>query len=1176
MRLTKLKLAGFKSFVDPTSVHFPGALVGVVGPNGCGKSNIIDAVRWVLGESRASALRGESMQDVIFNGSTQRKPVGRASVELVFDNDQGRVGGQWSQYGEISVKRVLTREGESSYHINNIHVRRRDVVDLFLGTGLGPRAYAIIEQGMISRIIEARPEDLRLFLEEAAGITKYKERRRETENRLEDARENLFRVEDIRTELDGRILRLEGQAEVARRYRELQSRLTQRQNLLWLVRRNSARIDAERMAREVEKAITRLEAETANLRELERRAEQARERHYAAGDAQHAGQGNLYAANAEVAQLEAELRRLRESRQRLDGRLAQLGAEAGRWREQLTGAEAEMERWREMLLGAVERVAVTQGRHEEMQDRVPDLEAFHHQAQDKSLALRRDLAHAEQQLRVSEAHGVNAVRSLDALDQRRVRLADEMTGLETPDEMTLARLESEALVLDDRLAEQQSGLDAGQQQVPGLREQQRRAIEEERLAQRALTETRARHDALTQLQLRVQGSGKLGEWLRRHRLDERSPLWRVLHVEPGWETALESVLRERLAAVWAAHAEEAEQVLGDASPASFALAFAQSSPGSLATVSALEGAVPLLAYLRCEDAGWQTVLADWLASVFATENLPEVMYRRDELAPGELWVNRAGHCISRHHLGLFAPESQTHGLLERQQEIDALALRMRGLEADLARARARVAECEQAVSAAQEAMAELRRAVDLLGQQRHAVQLEMMRIDQARQRHRERRAQIERDMEEVERSAQDASLLVEQARLDATRHRELADRLHDELDQALEEERQRDAHLREVRDAAQRAAREAQEAQFSERECSGKLQELERTVAMAGGQCRRLDGELEEARRELACIDESAIEESLQDALVRRQAAEEALTACRGEAESATAQLRSLDEERLRTEQGLDPLRERIGELRLKHQAAQLNVEQAQARLDEAGADEQVLGHLLRQDLQEKGLQSEIDRLARDIADLGAVNLAALDELEEARQRKGFLDAQCTDLTTAIGTLEDAIRRIDRETRAQLQNTFDRVNEGFGALFPRLFGGGQARLILTGDEILDAGVQVMAQPPGKKNSTIHLLSGGEKALTATSLVFSMFQLNPAPFCLLDEVDAPLDDANTERFCAMVREMSAQTQFIFISHNKITMGMAQQLIGVTMQESGVSRVVEVDIEEAMRLSEEVAA
>ncbi len=1177
MRLTKLKLAGFKSFVDPTTVLVPGQLVGVVGPNGCGKSNIIDAVRWVLGESKATALRGESMQDVIFNGSGSRKPVGRASVELVFDNALGRAAGQWSQYAEIAVKRVLDRDGNSSYYLNNLQVRRRDVIDVFLGTGLGPRAYAIIEQGMISRIIEAKPEELRLFLEEAAGVTKYKERRRETENRLSDARENLLRLEDIRNELDGQVGRLEGQAEIARQYHELKARHDRRQQLLWLKKRNDARADHQRLHDEVEKSVLRLDAETAQLRELEAQVEAARVEHFAASDAMHAAQGEMYNANAEVSRLEAEITHLRDARQKLEARLIQLTTEDAHWKTQITGLETEAQRWQSLLDNAQMRAETSIARHEEAAARLPQSEDAVRSAGEAVSAARHAVNEAEQGVRLGDANRSHALRALEGYAQRRARLDIERMQLGQPDPLRLAATQEAQATAEEALQLQQEQLGELQALLPGLEQQQRNARERLQQAHRALAETRARHDALRQLQQRVEKNGgaeKLTEWLARRGLAQAAPLWRSLQVEPGWETAVEAVLRERLAALTTDRATAA-QALAEPPPALFALAL----PEGATVTGVTPSADSLRARVRCDDTALSAVLDEWLADVFVSDDLAARAVQVQN--SGASWVDRDGHRLSRHGLVLYVPDVRTHGVIERQRELEELAglLEQRAQDEDLAREAQ--SEAERALSEAQNRLATLRRNVQDAQNCAHAAQVEALKLTQAQARYEERASQIDRDLAEINAGEEAERMGMMRAEEEGADHREKLDLARARLDEAMAALSVRESALREARGQEQALAREAQEVRFTERECAGKLEDNARARETALQQLERIAEQKLAAEEERGSISDGTQQDRLQTALSARQEHEALLVVKRDALEAAGATLRGFDESRLRLEQGINPLRDRINDLRLKTQAAQLNEEQYAQRLTEMNvlgeAEEAPLLAELAQtpNLRESALQGEITRLQHEIEALGSVNLAALEELETARERKGFLDAQSADLNQAIGTLEDAIRRIDGETREQLQQTYDTVNKQFGTLFPQLFGGGEARLIMTGEEILDAGVQVMAQPPGKKNSSIHLLSGGEKALTATALVFAMFQLNPAPFCLLDEVDAPLDDTNTERFCHMVKRMSAQTQFLFISHNKIAMEMAEQLVGVTMQEQGVSRVVEVDMEEALRMTEGVA-
>jgi chromosome segregation protein len=1167
VRLTKLKIAGFKSFVEPTTVVFPSQLAGVVGPNGCGKSNIIDAVRWVLGESKASELRGESIQDVIFKGSGNRKEVGRASVELFFDNSQGRMVGQWSQYAEITVKRVLDRTGNSSYYINNLHVRRRDVIDLFLGTGLGPRAYAIIGQGMISRIIESKPEELRGFLEEAAGVTKYKERRKETEGRLEDAKENLARVDDIRGELESQVGRLEVQAEVARQYRALHEQMNRRQSLLWLKKRNDAQAEALKLERLVAEAINRVEAETATLREIEARVEQMREAHFAASDALHAAQAEMYAANSEVKRLESEIAHLHDARLRLETRLAQLDAQDQHWSGEMRRVEEEEFRWTSLLENSRERALTAAARHEEAALRLPEAEDAVKEAEAQAGEARKALNAAEQGLRLAEADRGHAVRALDNLAQRRSRIDAERANLNAPDPVQLASAQEAEAQAEAALDQSQERLATQQAHQPTLEASLRTAREALQNAHRDVTAARARPAPRVELQSRVGQGGDLSGWLADLGLKDAEPLWHALQVDAGWETAVEAVLRERLLAV-PASLETLQLALVSPPPATVALALCRAGDAKAATGDSLRAKV------RCNDARWTAVLDEWLGDVRVVDN-------DDALLSGETWrVNRAGHLATPAGLTLYAPDAKTHGVIERQREIDELAAQIAALEEAEMQAREAQGEAEAAVAAGSHSLAETRRVLQDAQRSLHAAQVEALKLTQAQARYDERASQIARDLEDIARVATEEREALLRADDEAARCREALAEARARMDATLELQRSRDTALREARALEHQLAREAQDAGYSEKECHSKLADNARAAETAKAQLAQMTTDRDAATQDLAAISDAVIQEQLQAALAVRGNQESALATRRDALEAAAAQLRGIDEERLKLEQGLQPARERINDLKLKEQAAHLNVEQYQERLIEAHVvspeDEAALTVELTPGLRDGTLQGEITRLAAEIEALGPVNLAALDELASAQERKGYLDEQSTDLATAIGTLEDAIRRIDHETREQLQETYETVNRQFGALFPELFGGGEARLILTGEEILDAGIQIMAQPPGKRNSTIHLLSGGEKALTAIALVFALFQLNPAPFCMLDEVDAPLDDSNTVRYCEMVKRMSRQTQFVFITHSKITMEMAQQLIGVTMQEQGVSRVVEVDIDEALRMTDKEAA
>ena len=1156
----------------------PGQLVGVVGPNGCGKSNIMDAVRWVLGESKASELRGESMQDVIFNGTNHRKPASRSSVELVFDNADHRAGGQWSVYEEVAVKRVLTRDGNSSYFINNQPVRRKDVQDVFLGTGLGPRAYAIIGQGTISRIIESKPEELRLFLEEAAGVSKYKERRRETENRLSDTRENLTRVEDILRELNSQLEKLEKQAEVAQQFNQLNAAVTLKQHQLWFLKSAEAQTDQEKLKADSDKAVLDLEARMADLRHLEADLEATRQAHYEAGDRLNQAQGHLYEASAEVGRLEAEIRFVVEGRQRAQSRLASLKEQQAQWQQRTIEASQALAALDAEEMGAAQQTVLLQNQLEEQSDVLPDLEDAWRQAQRAAAEQRAAVVQVQQQIQVLAAEQRSLDEQVRAAETRQERLRADKNALQTPDDTRLHNLSAQ-LEAAEMAAEMAQAQSLELQDALPERDEARRTRQAELNAQSGkYADLSARLTALKALQDKLKTDGKLAPWLAKHGLDHLAGLWTQLHIESGWENALEAALRERMGALEVSRLESVRGFVGnspqEAPPAK--LAFFTTTGGSASSAPAAAvppGLRPLVDGLRFNAGALRPLLSDWLSGCFTAPDLDTALAQRQQLQPGQTIYVASGHAVSAQGVTFYAPDSEQSGLLARAQEIENLEKELRAQSLIVEEARTALARAESDHAEVSLRLQTARREATETQAKAHQLQVEHLRLVQLSEQTRQRSQQIEGDLGEVEANWQ----ALQTRRVSAEAQFEALDlqlgdlqERHAQLDERVMAAEQT---LSQAREQLRSLERQAQEATFAERSLAARRAEQARTQETTEQQLLSLAGEEKGAQDELLRLNDAAAQGGLQDALHLKSEREKTLGMRRSEYDDLSARLRASDERRLQIERELDPLRQRITDLQLKEQAARLGSEQYTSLLADAGADLTALAQSVAQGaVKLNGLQSEIDRLNRDISALGAVNLAALDELTTSRERKSFLDAQSADLIDAMTTLEDAIRKIDVETRELLSGTFNTVNDHFGRMFPELFGGGHAKLVMTGDEILDAGVQVLAQPPGKKNQTIHLLSGGEKALTAIALVFAIFQLNPAPFCLLDEVDAPLDDANTERYAKLVKSMSQGTQFLFISHNKIAMEMAEQLIGVTMQEQGVSRIVAVDMDAALTLQQ----
>ena len=1172
MRLNSIKLSGFKSFADPTNFLLPGQLVGVVGPNGCGKSNIIDAVRWVLGESRASELRGESMQDVIFNGTTSRKPSSRASVELVFDNASHRAGGQWNQFAEIAVKRVLTRDGTSSYYINNQPVRRRDVQDVFLGTGLGPRAYAIIGQGTISRIIESKPEELRLFLEEAAGVSKYKERRRETENRLGDTRENLTRVEDILRELNANLEKLERQAEVAQRFKDLQSQSALKQHQLWFLKRAEAEVSQTQLQQQTEQASNALEGKTADLRHTESQIETLRQAHYDSGEQVNQAQGQLYQATAEVSRLEAEIRFVVEGRQRAQERLQQIQTQMGQWSAQAVQAS---EQTQALTLEQSQAQTLLENTQQQRQTLAQQQPAFEKDWRD-ALKVSQDqgalVTQVQQHIQVLAAEQRGLQDQLSQLEQRQNRLQLDQHALTAPDNSHIDRLETQLVQAQTAAQQLSHDLQNLEAQTPGLEEERKTAQDNSNQQSAKLVELQARQQALTALQEKLRTDERLVPWLAKHGLQTLKPLWSRVHVTPGWEQAFEAALRERLAALEVSKLDTVKSFASDVPLAKLSFY----SP-SVSVSSQKSGSLsPLLDQLKVDDAALKGLLAEWLTGCYTAPNLDTALSLRDKLQPGEQMFIPQGHAVGLHSVHFYAQDSEQAGLLARAQEIENLDKQIRAQSLMAEEARSHLARAESAASQAASQRSQLRQQSSEAQAKSHALNVDVLRLQQQAQQVRERQGQLATEAGELQ---SQASTLEQK--------QQAAQAKFEELDLQLAQTQERHAQLQDVslakekefqslRETLQQTDKQCQEAEFQVRSLQARQQELQRTQDTAAKQIENLNNEQSRQQEELNVLSDTTARAGLQDALALQLERETLLASKRNEYDDLTNRLRTSNEERLKIEHQLEPLRQRIVDTQLKAQAARLGFEQYDQLLQDAQTDlEAVAASIEQASVKLAGLSNDIDQLQREIQSLGAVNLAALEELGTARERKTFLDAQSADLNEAITTLEDAIRKIDGETRQLLGDTFESVNQHFGRMFPELFGGGTAKLVMTGDEILDSGVQVMAQPPGKKNQTIYLLSGGEKALTAIALVFAIFQLNPAPFCLLDEVDAPLDDANTDRYAKLVTRMSGETQFLYISHNKIAMEMAEQLIGVTMQEQGVSRIVAVDMESAVNLVEPAA-
>jgi chromosome segregation protein len=1168
MRLSKIKLAGFKSFVDPVSIHLPSNLIGIVGPNGCGKSNVIDAVRWVLGESSAKQLRGDSMADVIFNGSNARKPVGHASIELVFDNQEGKLGGQYAGYPEISVKRLVSRDGQSQYFLNGTRCRRRDITDVFLGTGLGPRSYAIIEQGMISRLIEARPEDMRSFIEEAAGISKYKERRRETENRIGSTRENIARLDDLRTELAKQLEHLERQARAAERYQAFKQEERQAQAELIALRLRDQDHQAENERLQLLTAETSLEAALAEQRAAEAGIETRRARHAEANEQFNTVQARYYAAGAEISRIEQSLQHARDTRRQQQLALEQSEASAATLAEHMQGDTAR-----------IAELQAAQAEHEPRyhsageaaataNDTLMQAEARLQQWREDWQGQQRRAAELGKTCEVEQARISGIERHRDQLDEQRARLGEELAALEhlltgadgTTLEAELAGCEHEVTTLGERRSALQEAIATAR---TTLAEAQRR-LDAARATRQA---QQARQASLEALQARALGLGDsaLSAWLGQQGLDQAPRLAHGLTVTQGWERAVEAVLGASLQAVCISDLGQLQTALAHAAGTP-ALSVVDGSP--VRDTSHRNTFAPLL-----DQVAGDTRLAGLFAGIYCAPDLATACNERHTLADHESFITADGTWLGANWLRRIPPPDAQEGVLERTREIselgssiDVISNEISALETAFREAEGQLGglengreQCLAAQGEAQRRLAEARAALSA--------------FTSTRGQQSARRDMLHAQVPEIERQlATDRAALDEaQTRLDA------ASREAQTLDgqgQALgAQQAQHQATLETARSVAQ-GARDALHALALRSEALknqlegivGGLARLRDQHQQAQASCENLRAQLETGEAPLA-----RLATELEAALTRRAEVEQALSSARNALEALDSELRELNEQRARHEQAVRAHRDTVEALRISWQAHAVRREGLLEQFAQTGLELAAVQAALPGQADEQQWLTQLERLAQRIQRLGPINLAAIEEQAQLAERKQYLDAQHADLADALETLENAIRKIDRETRARFQETYERVNEGFQTTFPRLFGGGQAYLELTGEDLLETGVSVMARPPGKRISTIHLMSGGEKALTAVALVFAIFELNPAPFCMLDEVDAPLDDANVGRFCEMVREMSERVQFVFITHNKTTMELAHQLTGVTMQEAGVSRLVAVDLDEAVRLA-----
>ena len=1172
MRLSRIKIAGFKSFVDPTDIKLPSQLVGIVGPNGCGKSNTIDAVRWVMGESSAKHLRGDSMDDVIFVGSSTRKPVGQASVELVFDNSDGSLGGEYAAYSEISIRREVARDGQSKYALNNTRCRRRDIRDIFMGTGLGPRSYAIIEQGMISRLIDAKPEDMRVYLEEAAGISKYKERRRETELRISHTRDNLDRLDDLREEVDKQLAHLKRQASTAEKYQAFKAEERQKRGELLVLRRRELEGARDEKALKIAEMERELEGEVSQLRAAESAIELARGQQSEASDMFSTVQAEFYRIGSDVARIEQTIEHTRETRHQQSSELADVDRNLTESTAHLRDDTARIAQISEAMdtdQPAFDLLAESQKLSAEHLLRA---ETELQEWQQRNDAFNKRFAQSSEVAQVERSRIEQFERGAAASDTRLRRLREEREGLD---------LDAVKALIEEQLAQQMEAADEEQQLKDALthasdrQQQQKTAIRQcsdeldqlRSSAQSGLGRL-ASLEALQQAALEPDSSAADG-WLSANELDQAPRLAQSMSAEPGWERAVELVLGPHLEAVCVDDEALLDRFLSDVPEAQLTLV----KTTQHGTQPTTPPATPALAQSLASKVSGNLPLQELLHGVCVAENLAEAMQIRFQLANHESVVTREGLWMGKSWIRVALADAEDSVLL-RETQISELKTELASLEARLQSSQSQLDELTE-----QHNELETRRETQLHGfndavRQHSRISSELAASRQTLEQGERRVRALSEEITDCEQSHEQEQLQLEEARA----HRlEALEQL-----EAFEAEKQRIAQEHETLKTNLASAREQRDAdRDAGQELAIRVESMRSTRAATEQNLMRMQARIEQLTERqstlnamLASDDEDpllALEAGLKQNLDLRLNSETALRTAREQLDTIEARLREHEQARQKHDMRAQSMREKVQNERMTSQEAVVRLKTLDEQLAEHDYIVADIEQTISADADVDSWAAELAKIEQRVQRLGPINLAAIDELAEQVQRKEYLDEQHLDVTEALATLERAITKIDRETRAKFRETFDKVNVKVQEFFPRLFGGGHGCLQMTGDDLLSTGVVISAQPPGKRVSNIQLLSGGEKALTAVALVFAFFELNPSPFCMLDEVDAPLDDANVGRFCTLVKEMSERVQFIYITHNKITMEMADQLMGVTMNEPGVSRLVAVDVQEAVELA-----
>ncbi|MCK9622968.1 MAG: chromosome segregation protein SMC [Methylobacter sp.] len=1170
MKLEKIKLSGFKSFVDQTVIPITGNLTAIVGPNGCGKSNIIDAVRWVMGESSAKHLRGGSMADVIFNGSSGRKPVSTASVELVFNNTDSKLGGEYSQYDTIAIKRQVSRDGTSVFMLNGSRCRRKDITDIFLGTGLGSRSYAIIEQGTISRMVEAKPEDLRVHIEEAAGVSKYKERRSETETRMRHTRENLERLDDLRDEVEKQIKHLQKQAEKAEKYTELKKKERQYRLELLAMRWNAYHQAAKQLDEKLQTVAHEHNRLFVELRDIDNTIEAKRAEHKTQQQQTNSSQGDYYQIVAEVSGLEQTIKHSETSREQTLVEINRLRQQADQSLTELEADVQQLEQIKEALFEAEEALIVAEERQEDVLYSQQEVQQQKSSWQEQWEVYRTTSSSYKEQSEVQRVKTAQLENQNRQLQIRLDKLHNERSELESSElQSEIASLDAGIELIETQRDDLQKQLEGLHQQIREQRQQIKQYHDELHARRSEMHSVKGKITSLKLLQQHAMGKDNkhLSAWLESVDLTENRRLAEFLDVQTGWDTAVETVLGSYLEAICI---ESADQVIpGLQRLTDESLMLVETGVKSAGYTDANPAYTLLLDKVK---APWD--LSNLLAGVYCADDVETARALSSQLKAHESVITPDGTWFGSGWIKIIRAKDSKTGVLQREKELRLLKQRQEDLHIEIEALEYQLESAETGLKDAEVQRESIQQQDNSLGSELSVKSAEFS-ARSARLEHQQRRLeQVCNDIDDISIETAENAETIAESRL-----------LQEQAEQVMAEQEQKKQSLetlnQELQSEQQRIDQSANEARQQVYSIKSKIESLRSSESLTGKQLDRLQQQHQQSIERIAELEKNLHQtltpmdeekKQLEQMLVDKGKLEIRLHEQRQLQEDLEAEITQLSEQHIRVQRALEKQKEALDTIRFELQESKVRQQTVNEQLKEIDADVEQVLHSLPEQAEENSWKRTVDDLLAQIERLGTINLTAIEEYKAQSERMNFLNEQHADLIEALQTLDQAISKIDKESRQRFKETFDKINTGLQEKFPKLFGGGHAYLELTEQDELESGVNIIARPPGKKNSSIHLLSGGEKALTAVALVFSIFELNPAPFCLLDEVDAPLDDANVGRFSRMVEEMSASVQFLYISHNKATMEIAKQLAGVTMKEPGVSRMVAVDIEEAVSLAE----